>query len=84
MATHERAVSLYRPAEVSILFRLLRLCEKLLRVAAYFFLAWRHVLGFLAGFEDDRGRANFRKSESCGNEHKESTNSEIHGASQGN
>ena len=52
MATHQSAINLYRPAEVSILFRLLRLREKLLRVAANFFLARRQVLGFFAGSED--------------------------------
>src|SRR5436190_20261570 len=59
MATDQPAINLYRPAEVSILFRLLRLREKLLRVAAYFFLARRQVLGFFAGFKDHRagGRA---------------------------
>src|SRR5205823_3119697 len=61
MATHQPAVNFYRPAEVSPLFCLLRLGEKLFRVAAYFFFSRRQVLGFMAGFKDHgAGRRTWR------------------------
>ena len=62
MALHQRAVGLDRPLDISLLFRLLRLREKLLRVAAHFLLARGLILRLFAGLKDDGAGGGPRQS----------------------
>ena len=67
-----------RAFEIAFFFGSLRDLIDLGRIAAYRFLARRHVLRLLARSENDRGPARFGYKKHCSNEDKNDSNKELH------